>query len=432
MAYHLREFAWLWEHLPGTDGYPNLHMVQHLAETMRDYGPPSGLSCFAFERFNKVVGETNINNRAIERSFSLAWWRHDQLAMLPFVTGEWSLWSAEEKELYSEMEHHGTTLATEAQAAAGQARPSIAEQVACDRSRTAPVTVHETAVFVEEVSTHYAFQAELQRRRSEAKRQRRPRSSGLGLNPDRDSDDGGDDEKGAPLDMSGDSKRAPRPASLRPPAAPEPPPRVRLTGAEPFIGRLVLPTPVSELEGEAKKRKQREHKKLQQHELNLEGPVGRGKGKKPIPSDVGLLKELVAYFGRIYDCAHKNDDGSVVPLPRRAPRPPDDADKDVWTASVRAARAAAVPTEGKFAHFSLSLICPRSHRLQFFNQDIGTASSRLKRSSWVMVLSGTRVCPAQCLLFVEPTITLTMADGTVLPPRTHRLVQLRCVVDERE
>ena len=152
----MREFAWLWEHMPGTaGGFPNLHVAQHLPETMRDYGPPSGLSCFAFERYNKVMGETNINNRAIERTFALTWWRHDMLATLPFVTGEWSAWSTEEKGLYAEMQDG--TPATKAQAAAGQARPSIAEQVACDRSRTAPVTVHETAMFVEEVSTHYAF-----------------------------------------------------------------------------------------------------------------------------------------------------------------------------------------------------------------------------------------------------------------------------------
>lgn len=88
LTWHLREFGWLWEHVKGTDGYPNLHLAQHLPEVLRDYGPAAALTCFPFERMNKNIGEININNRNIERTFSHTWWRLDQLAALPHLTGD--------------------------------------------------------------------------------------------------------------------------------------------------------------------------------------------------------------------------------------------------------------------------------------------------------------------------------------------------------
>ena len=438
--------------MPDTDGYPNLHVAQHLPETMRDYGPPSGLTCFGFERLNKVVGDTNISNRNIERTFALSWWRADQLAMLPHVTGEWAAWSAAEKDLYLAMHGHATTLASDANA--GGAEASIAEQVACDRSRAAPVMVHETAVFSEVVNHFYVrprplpaeVPAEVQARRAvmaherERKKRARPaRSSGLSLHlgPDDDDCDEGGDERAAQAaapHVPGESKRssaAPAPAAAVPLGSL--PPRLRLTGAEPFVGRLVLP-PAPEPRSRGLCGLPAEPRKLKpaRHALDLDAAAAEDNAKRSAKkkADSSLHAELVSYFSRIYRCAHKTAAGVVVPPEPSHPQPrvPPGKDRAAWVAAWRAARDAAAPTEGQFAHFELSPVCPQSKRLQFFNQQIGIASSRLKKSSWVMVLSGTRICPARCLDFVEPTITLTRTDGTVLAPLTHRLVKLRSAV----
>ena len=438
--------------MPDTDGYPNLHVAQHLPETMRDYGPPSGLTCFGFERLNKVVGDTNISNRNIEHTFALSSWRADQLAMLPHVTGEWTAWSAAEKDLYRAMHGHATALASDAKA--GGAEASIAEQVASDRSRAAPVMVHETAVFSEVVHHFYVrprplpaeVPAEVQARRAvmaherERKKRARPaRSSGLSLHlgPDDDDCDEGGDERAAQAaapHVPGESKRssaAPAPAAAVPLGSL--PPRLRLTGAEPFVGRLVLPpAPEPRSRGLYGLPAEPRKPKPARHALDLDAAAADDNAKRSAKkkADSSLHAELVSYFSRIYRCAHKTAAGVVVPPEPSHPQPrvPPGKDRAAWVAAWRAARGAAAPTEGQFAHFELSPVCPQSKRLQFFNQQIGTASSRLKKSSWVMVLSGTRICPARCLDFVEPTITLTRTDGTVLAPLTHRLVKLRSAV----
>ena len=76
------------------DGYPNLHLMQHEPEVLRDYGPTSAITCFSFERLNKVVGDINTNNRDIERTFS-------RVATLPHLTGECDEWSAAERTFFA-------------------------------------------------------------------------------------------------------------------------------------------------------------------------------------------------------------------------------------------------------------------------------------------------------------------------------------------
>ena len=150
----------------------------------------------------------------------------------------------------------------------------------------------------------------------------------------------------------------------------------------------------------------------------------RSEKKKHVQSDKQLYATLVSYFKRIYQCGFKDSNGVVTPYAPKEPERPAGNDAAAWTAAWRAALAAAAP-EQPYQHFELSLVCPRSHHLRFFNQDIGTESSRWEKSSWVLVLAGTRICAARCRRFVQPTITLTTKDGTVLPPLVHRLVHLR-------
>lgn len=45
---------------------PNMHLHCHLAECMMDYGPLHSFWCFAFERYNGILGSMPNNNRSIE------------------------------------------------------------------------------------------------------------------------------------------------------------------------------------------------------------------------------------------------------------------------------------------------------------------------------------------------------------------------------
>lgn len=46
---------------------PNFHFVEHMKEMLEDYGPLSSLSCWVWERFNKLHKEINTNKRDVER-----------------------------------------------------------------------------------------------------------------------------------------------------------------------------------------------------------------------------------------------------------------------------------------------------------------------------------------------------------------------------
>ena len=45
---------------------PNMHLHLHLKQCLLDYGPVHSFWCFAFERFNGVMGKYHTNNQAIE------------------------------------------------------------------------------------------------------------------------------------------------------------------------------------------------------------------------------------------------------------------------------------------------------------------------------------------------------------------------------
>ena len=44
---------------------PNMHMHMHLKDCIKDFGPVYSFWCFAFERFNGILGKYQTNNHAI-------------------------------------------------------------------------------------------------------------------------------------------------------------------------------------------------------------------------------------------------------------------------------------------------------------------------------------------------------------------------------
>ena len=48
---------------------PNMHLHLHLKQCFLDFGPPHAFWCFAFERYNGILGSYHTNNRSIECQF---------------------------------------------------------------------------------------------------------------------------------------------------------------------------------------------------------------------------------------------------------------------------------------------------------------------------------------------------------------------------
>ena len=71
-------------------GTPNMHAVQHLADCVSDYGPAHGWTCFAFERMNGLLKETNTNMRNVEETLIRVWTQRDYLLVLPHLNGRWA------------------------------------------------------------------------------------------------------------------------------------------------------------------------------------------------------------------------------------------------------------------------------------------------------------------------------------------------------
>lgn len=63
----LQQFCRKYQELCGSEECtPNMHMHLHLKECILDYGPVYSFWCFAFERFNGVLGAYQTNNKQIE------------------------------------------------------------------------------------------------------------------------------------------------------------------------------------------------------------------------------------------------------------------------------------------------------------------------------------------------------------------------------
>ena len=61
------EFCRKYEDLFGKVNFsPNMHLHLHLKDCLLDFGPPHGFWCFAFERFNGILGSYHTNKKAIE------------------------------------------------------------------------------------------------------------------------------------------------------------------------------------------------------------------------------------------------------------------------------------------------------------------------------------------------------------------------------
>ena len=60
-------FCKKFEELYGKDGFtPNMHLHMHLKQCLSDFGPSHSFWCFAFERFNGLLGSYSTNKKAIE------------------------------------------------------------------------------------------------------------------------------------------------------------------------------------------------------------------------------------------------------------------------------------------------------------------------------------------------------------------------------
>ena len=64
---YLQLFCSKFEEINGSDTCtPNMHLHLHLRECLKDYGPPYAFWCFAFERYNGLLGNFPTNQRGIE------------------------------------------------------------------------------------------------------------------------------------------------------------------------------------------------------------------------------------------------------------------------------------------------------------------------------------------------------------------------------
>ncbi len=63
----LLQFCRLFHGLYGSDSCtPNMHLHLHLKQCLLDYGPCHAFWCYAFERYNGILGSVHTNRRAIE------------------------------------------------------------------------------------------------------------------------------------------------------------------------------------------------------------------------------------------------------------------------------------------------------------------------------------------------------------------------------
>ena len=93
----------MYESVMKRGGTPNLHAVQHLADCVLDYGPAHGWTCFAFERMNGLLKETNTNQRNVEETLMRTWTQRDYLLVLPHLNGRWAKMTDGVRELVLKM-----------------------------------------------------------------------------------------------------------------------------------------------------------------------------------------------------------------------------------------------------------------------------------------------------------------------------------------
>ena len=80
---YLRNFCLIFEDLYGAEHCTiNIHLHLHLLDCIYDYSPLYGWWCFAFERYNGMLGNYFTNNRNIEPQIMCKFLRHQQALAL--------------------------------------------------------------------------------------------------------------------------------------------------------------------------------------------------------------------------------------------------------------------------------------------------------------------------------------------------------------
>lgn len=81
---YLAEFCRGFQHLYGAEHCtPNMHLHLHLKDCLLDYGPVHSFWCYAFERFNGVLGSMHTNRKSVECQLMKRFCRDQELTGLP-------------------------------------------------------------------------------------------------------------------------------------------------------------------------------------------------------------------------------------------------------------------------------------------------------------------------------------------------------------
>ena len=79
----LLQFCRLFEEIYGPKYCtPNMHLHVHLKECLLDYGPLHAFWCYAFERFNGILGSIHTNRKAIECQLMRKFCQEQELSMV--------------------------------------------------------------------------------------------------------------------------------------------------------------------------------------------------------------------------------------------------------------------------------------------------------------------------------------------------------------
>ena len=82
--HYLLEFCQSFQKLYGSEACtPNMHLHLHLKQCILDFGPPQAFWCYAFERYNGILGSVHTNRRSIESQLMQTFCQEQDLNHLP-------------------------------------------------------------------------------------------------------------------------------------------------------------------------------------------------------------------------------------------------------------------------------------------------------------------------------------------------------------
>jgi hypothetical protein len=76
--FHLFECMYGWQHVT-----PNMHMLLHLSDFIRRFGPPAAFWLFPMERYNGTLGRQHSNKRSIEQTLLRTFVNYTSLLDMP-------------------------------------------------------------------------------------------------------------------------------------------------------------------------------------------------------------------------------------------------------------------------------------------------------------------------------------------------------------